>query len=104
MWLVVVSERLVSLMRLLARLISPNGQTVDRQSYPKLVAVPMGNDKLSKVLSKTPPPLNLHHPLERLMLADLFRADPPPLIPLGPQSDPLNQFFLEPLEPGENPK
>ena len=48
MWLVVASERLVSLLRLLARLISPNGQTVDRQSYPKLVAVPMETDKPSK--------------------------------------------------------
>ena len=28
----------------------------------------------------------------------------PPLMPLGPRRDPLNQFFLEPLEPGENPR
>ena len=102
MWLVVASERLVSLLRLLARLISPNGQTVDRRSYPKLVAVPMESDKLSKLSNKTPPV----SPRFRQVAEDVERnlLGLPPSMPLGQQSDPLNQFFLEPLEPEGNPK
>ena len=106
MWLVVVSERLVSLLRLLARLISPNGQTVDRRSYLKLVAVPMGNDRLLNPKNRhlrwsqpeAQPMRDLAEAVERefLGLPLLTHSDPP--------SVPPNRFFLEPLEPGENPK
>ncbi len=107
MWLVVASEHLVTLLRRLARLISPNAPMTDDRSYPKLVAVPMESDKTSLLSNRTPPlPPILRHlaaEMERRFLADLFRADPPPLIPLGPRSDPLSQFFLEPLERGDRP-
>ncbi len=102
MWLVVASDSLVTLLRWLARLISPSAPIPDGRSYPKLVAVPMESDKTSQPRSK---PFSLPYlgpALDRLVLLDLFSNNPPPpLIPLGPRSVPLSQFFLEPLEPGE---
>ena len=95
------SELLVTLLRSLSRLISPNGRTVDRRSYPKLVAVPMESDKLSKLSNKTRPV----SPKLRRLAEDVERhfLGLPPSMPFDLQSDPLSQFFLEPWDQEDSP-
>ena len=102
----VASEHLVTLLRSLSRLISPNGQTVDPQSYPKLAAVPMETDKLSKESKEGWPELlplagHLDYPLA-LVLADLFSRRPP-LMPFDLQSTPPSLSLLEPWDQEDSP-